>query len=187
MKRMYATLLMGLVLILSACGQESIEEFSHTDQRGETVSLAGLEGTPWLATFVFTNCTTVCPPMTFNMVSIQEELVDHGLEDYQIIAFSVDPAVDTPEVLEDYLANYPVPDDSKWHLLTGYSQEEISEYAIDNFKAFVKNDPNSDQVIHGTSFYLVDQRGVVVENYDGFENVPVDQIRTDLENLISGN
>lgn len=77
-----------------------------------------------------------------------------------------------------------MPDESKWHLLTGYTQPEIAEFAKDNFKSFVRNDPESNQVIHGTSFYLVDQEGVVVNNYDGFENVPVEDIKDDLQNLI---
>jgi protein SCO1/2 len=176
-------LLFALVLLLAACGNQPIADFSHTNQRGETVSLESLKGTPWLATFVFTNCETVCPPMTFNMASIQEELVKQGIEDYKIVAFSVDPREDTPEKMAEYLANFSVPDDSKWNLLTGYSQQEIADFAKENFKAFVKDDPNSDQVIHGTSFYLVDQEGVVTNNYDGFDKVPVDDIVEDLQNL----
>ncbi|MCH4825860.1 SCO family protein [Planococcus halocryophilus] len=176
--------LISLVLLLSACGSSAIDDFSYTDQRGEPVSLEDLKGTPWLATFVFTNCNTVCPPMTFNLSGIQEELEADGLSDYKIVAFSVDPVVDTPETLQNYLAQYSVPDESKWHLLTGYTQDEIAEFAKDNFKSFVRNDPESDQVIHGTNFYLVDQEGVVVNNYDGYDSVPVEDIKNDLRELI---
>ncbi|EGA90175.1 hypothetical protein GPDM_06505 [Planococcus donghaensis MPA1U2] len=176
--------LLSLVLLLSACGSATIDDFSYTDQRGEPVSLEDLKGTPWLATFVFTNCNTVCPPMTFNLSDIQEELEADGLSDYKIVAFSVDPVVDTPETLQNYLAQYSVPDESKWHLLTGYTQDEIAEFAKDNFKSFVRNDPESDQVIHGTNFYLVDQEGVVVNNYDGYDSVPVEDIKNDLRGLI---
>lgn len=176
--------LLSLVLLLSACGSATIDDFSYTDQRGEPVSLEDLKGTPWLATFVFTNCNTVCPPMTFNLSDIQEELEADGLSDYKIVAFSVDPVVDTPETLQNYLAQYSVPDESKWHLLTGYTQDEIGEFAKDNFKSFVRNDPESDQVIHGTNFYLVDQKGVVVNNYDGYDSVPVEDIKNDLRGLI---
>ncbi len=176
---------LSLVLLLAACGNSTIEDFSYTDQRGDTVSLEDLKGTPWLATFVFTNCETVCPPMTFNLSEIQDNLKAEGLENYKIVAFSVDPVVDTPDTLQSYLAQYSVPDESKWHLLTGYTQLEIADYAKNNFKSFVKNDPESDQVIHGTNFYLVDQEGVVVKNYDGFDNVPVDEITNDLQDLLN--
>lgn len=184
MRFIFLSVLLSLALLLSACGSSAIEDFSYTDHRGEPVSLEDLKGTPWLATFVFTNCETVCPPMTFNLSGIQEELEAEGLLDYKIVAFSVDPGVDTPETMQAYLAQYSVPDESKWHLLTGYTQPEIAEFAKDNFSSFVRDDPESDQVIHGTSFYLVDQEGVVVNNYDGFENVPVEEIKNDLRGLL---
>lgn len=173
-----------LLFLLAACGDQSIEEFSHIDQRGEELSLEQLKGTPWLAAFIFTNCTTVCPPMVFNLAEIQDELVADGVEDYRIVAFTVDPQDDTPEKMQAYLDNFPIPDQSKWHLLTGYEQDDIRDWAADNFKMFIKDDPTSDQVIHGTTFYLVDQEGVVTKNYDGYTDVPKDMIRIDLEKLV---
>ena len=185
MKKFSLTAVFGLILILAACGNPQIEDFSHINQRGDAVSLESLKGTPWLATFVFTNCETVCPPMTFNMAAIQEALTVEGIEDYKIVAFSVDPEVDTPEKMQEFLSNFSVPDESKWNLLTGYSQEYIAEYAKDNFKSFVKNDPNSDQVIHGTTFYLIDKQGEIAHNYDGYGDVPTGEIVKDLEKLIA--
>lgn len=184
MKKQVGLAVIGLVLLLAACGDSAIEDFSHTDQQGEEVSLENLQGMPWLATFVFTNCTTVCPPMTFNMAAIQEELLAQGIKEYKIIAFSVDPATDKPHILADYLAKFNVPDKSKWHLLTGYSQDYIAEYAKENFKTFVKNDPSSNQVVHGTSFYLIDKNGEVAHNYDGYGDVPVEEIVGDLKDLL---
>lgn len=184
MKKIMAFAIVSLLLLLTACGNSAIEDFTHTDQRGEEVTLESLKGTPWLSTFVFTNCTTVCPPMTFNMAAIQEELKAQGLEEYKIIAFSVDPVTDKPAVLADYLEKFNVPDETKWHLLTGYSQDYIAEYAKENFQSFVKNDPSSDQVVHGTSFYLMDKNGEVAHNYDGYGDVPVDEIVGDLKNIL---
>lgn len=183
MKWKWTALLCVLVLFLAACGADTVEDFNYTDHRGDEISNEDLAGTPWLATFVFTNCETVCPPMTFNMADLQQDLEAAGLANYKIVAFSVDPQADTPEIMKEYLSLYPIPDDSKWHLLTGYSQEHIADFATDNFKTLVKNDPNSNQVIHGTSFYLVDQEGAIVGNYDGFENVPTEEIIEAMQNL----
>lgn len=176
--------LAACTLFLSACGAETVEDFAYTDHRGETVTKEQLEGSPWLATFVFTNCVTVCPPMTFNMADLQGQIESAGIEDFKVVAFSVDPKSDTPEKMQEYLSHYPIPDESKWHLLTGYTQGEIAEFAKDNFKSFVKDDPSSDQVIHGTSFYLVDQEGKVVGNYDGFDDVPADEIIEAMAHLL---
>lgn len=116
-----------------------MEDFSLTNQNNKEVSLNDLKGKPWLAMFIFTNCTTVCPPMTFNMTEIQTAFQDEDIEDYNIVAFSVDPDVDTPEVLSNYLNSYSVADNSKWQLLTGYKQEYIEQFARKSFNSLVKN------------------------------------------------
>ena len=41
----------------------------------------------------------------------------------------------------------------------------------------------SDQVVHGTSFYLMDKNGEVAHNYDGYGDVPVEAIVGDLKEL----
>ncbi|MGM0844666.1 MAG: SCO family protein [Bacillota bacterium] len=176
---------------LAACGNGGfqadhnwkVQDFSYTNQNNETVSLEDLKGKVWLADFIFTNCETVCPPMTYNMTQLQEKLKEKGIEDYQIVSFSVDPEVDTPEALSEYISNYEA-DTSKWDLLTGYTQDHISDFAVESFKSLVANDPNSDQVIHQTSFYLVNQEGRTVKSYGGYEEVPFDQIVLDMEALI---
>ena len=198
-KVMGFVLLLTLVTVLSACGNAKfkadysleMQDFEHINQRGETVSLDSLKGKPWLGMYIFTNCNSVCPPMTFNMTQVQEKLKKKGIEDYNIVAFSVDPEVDTPEVLADYLARYTVPDESKWNLLTGYSQSYIEQYAVKSTKLLVKDDPNSDQVIHGIQFFLVDKDGILVKQYDGYakdaNDVPIDTIVSDLETYIDEN
>ena len=52
-------------------------------------------------------------------------------------------------------------------MLTGYKQEEITEIAKKSFATIVIDDPNSDQVTHGTRFALVNQDGEVVKLYNG--------------------
>ncbi|MGE7624134.1 SCO family protein [Viridibacillus sp. NPDC096237] len=185
-------LLLIIALVLSACGNEKfkadinyeIQPFEYTNQHNEKVSLDSLKGKPWLAMFIFTKCTTVCPPMTINMTDIQKSFKDKGLEDYNIVGFSVDPESDSPKVLKNHLKNYPVPDDSKWNLLTGYTQKEIESFAAKSFHAFVKKTDNTDQVTHQSTFFLVDQNGVVVKSYSGEIDVPFDTIAIDMETII---
>ncbi|WDU81188.1 SCO family protein [Lysinibacillus sp. G01H] len=197
--------LIGLVLLLAcasvlgACGNSKfkadysleIPDFEHVNQRGETISLESLKGKPWIGMYIFTNCVSICPPMSLNMAQVQEKLQKKGVEDYNIVAFSVDPDVDQPDVLADYLSKYNVPDESKWNLLTGYSQKYIEQFAVKNTKILVKNDPNSDQVIHGNQFFLVDKDGILVKMYNGYaeniEDVPIDTIASDIETYIDEN
>jgi len=193
MKKGYIKLCLLLIatVLLTACGNKfeaetdwKVENFKSTNQNGNEVSLDNLKGKPWLAMFIFTNCETVCPPMTANMTDVQKAFEKKDFKDYNIVGFSIDPENDSPKLLKKYLAQYPVPDKSKWNLLTGYSQDDIADLAKKSFQTLVKEDPNSNQVIHGTSFYLVNQEGVVVKSYSGYQNVPLDTITTDMEALI---
>lgn len=181
-----------LSVVLSACSNYKfkadteyvINDFTVTNHKGEEVTLESLKGKPWLAMFIFTNCTTICQPMTFNMTEIQTNLEDRGVEDYNIVGFSVDPANDSPEVLSNYLSHFTVPDESKWNLVTGYDQKWIEQFALNSFKSLVKMPTEGDQVVHGSTFYLVDEKGVAVKNYPGSEDVPYDTIAIDIETLI---
>lgn len=197
-KYMLAAVLLLVAAVVSGCSNYKfkatthyeVQDFTVTNHRGEEVTLEDLKGKPWLSMFIFTNCTTICSPMTYNMTEIQASLKERGVEDYNIVAFSVDPATDTPEVLAKYLSFYDVPDESKWHLVTGYDQTFIEQLAWNSFKSVVRspNDPENDQVLHANTFSLVDENGIVVKNYTGYseeENgVSYDTIAIDLKTLI---
>lgn len=182
------TLCLSLLVFIGCQSGDSLEDalnwpvddFTFTDQNGDPVGLADLKGKVWLADFIFTNCTTVCTPMTANMVDVQQKVKEAGL-DVTIVSFSVDPDRDTPEALTEYGKQFNV-DFSNWFFLTGFSQEEIAKIAKDNFKTIVQDDPNSDQVVHGTNFYLINQDGVIVKQYDGLEP-PIDEIINDIKSL----
>lgn len=189
--------MMAVVLVLSACSNYQfkpttsyeISDFNVTDHRGDAVSLESLKGEPWLAMFIFTNCTSICSPMTYNMSEIQNEMVERGIEDYKIVAFSIDPENDTPEVLTNYLSRYELPDESKWHLVTGYEQSFIEQLGLNSFKTLVKKIDGDDQVMHASTFYLVDEQGIAVKNYTGYsqteDGVSFDTIAVDVESLIA--
>ncbi|UYZ20463.1 SCO family protein [Mesobacillus jeotgali] len=191
MKKVYALLMFAAVIMFAAgCGDSGlkdaknypIEDFTFTDQNGESLSKADLKGKVWVASFIFTNCADVCPPMTANMAKLQDMMKEEGLEDVEIVSFSVDPTVDSPEVLKEYGDKFNV-DFMNWSFLTGYSQEEIEKFALENFKTLVKKPETGDQVIHGTDFYLVDQNGDMRKYYTGLKEVPFEQIIEDIKTL----
>ncbi|WP_340639452.1 SCO family protein [Bacillus atrophaeus] len=174
------------LLMLCACGGQQIkdplnyeiEPFSFKNQDGKTVSLDRLKGEVWLADFIFTNCETVCPPMTAHMTDLQKKLKAEDA-DVRIVSFSVDPENDTPKELKKFAANYPMSFDN-WDFLTGYSQSEIEAFALNSFKSIVKKPEGEDQVIHQTSFYLVGPDGKVLKDYNGVENTPYEDIIADV-------
>lgn len=187
--RLLTLLILLFILLLAGCGKGiedplewKIEDFNFTNQDNEEMGLADLKGEVWLADFIFTNCTTVCLPMTANMVDLQNQFKEQGL-DVQIVSFSVDPTVDSPEILKSYAENYGA-DFASWNLLTGYSPEKIDAFATENFKTIARKPANDDQVLHGTSFFLVDKNGVIMKDYNGV-NPPVEEIIADAEILLA--
>ncbi|KRG13971.1 photosynthetic protein synthase I [Virgibacillus soli] len=173
-------------ILLSACSSipkegTPVKDFTFTDQDGKSFGLKDLKGKVWLADFVFTNCTTVCPPMSSNMSQLQQMVKDEGLEDVHFVSFSVDPETDKPDVLKKYYKDGFNADFTMWHLLTGYTQQEIEDYALESFNSFVKKPQEGDQVVHMVSFYLVNKNGELIKEYPGNTDVPFDQILKDIK------
>ncbi|TWK28203.1 SCO1 protein [Bacillus licheniformis] len=190
LKNVFGIFLAGILTVfLSSCGTSKIENplnydvqsFSFQNQDGKAVSLESLKGQVWVADFIFTNCETICPPMTSHMAELQKQMEEENLQ-ARIVSFSVDPENDTPEKLKKFAANYPL-SFQNWDFLTGYSQKEIEKFALKSFKSIVKKPEDEDQVIHQSSFYLVDQNGKVVKDYDGARNTPYDEIIADIKTL----
>ncbi|WP_174732960.1 SCO family protein [Mesobacillus harenae] len=178
------------VLLLAACGGNEIkdahnwpvEDFSATNQDGESFGLGDLEGKVWMADFIFTNCEDVCFPMTANMAKLQRMAAEAKIENIEFVSFSVDPSVDDPNTLSEFANSFNA-DLQSWNFLTGYSQEEIESFAVDSFKTLVKKPQQGDQVAHGTSFYLVNQEGTIVKDYSGLNEIPFDEILEDIKTL----
>jgi protein SCO1 len=190
MKKQVYVVLLAAILVMAACGQKGIdgalkwpiEDFNFINQNGEALSLNDLQGKVWVADFIFTNCADVCPPMTANMKKLQQMVNEEKLENVEFISFSVDPEVDTPDVLKEYGERFYV-DFENWNMLTGYSQEEIETFAKDNFKTLVVKPQEGDQVIHQTYFYLVSQEGEIMKSYSGLNDIPYEEIINDIEAL----
>lgn len=178
------------LIALAGCGHEykaidpdmseKVSHFEFTTQDHETLSLEDLKGSWWIADFIFTNCTTVCLPMTYNMSQLQTMLKEENI-DVQLVSFSVDPDYDTPDVLKEYASHYDA-DFSNWHFLTNYDFQTIRELSIKSFRAPLRApQPGSDQVIHDIRFFLVTPEGEVIKGYDGTNMDEVKQIVEDLK------
>ena len=72
--------------------------------------------------FVFTTCTTICPPMGANFERLQALLGARAGTDVRLLSISIDPATDTPERLKAWGARFHA--GPGWTLLTG-SKEEL--------------------------------------------------------------
>ena len=199
MKR-WLVIILPVLLILSACSSNAVEpmsrygnevnDFEVTNQNGDKFTKKDMEGKVWLMDFIFTNCATVCPPMTQNMTAVTQALEEKGIEDYGVLSFSVDPETDSPEVLTEYAEWYDIPENTEWQFVTGYDYDFIRGFAEDNFKTIVAPPPEgSNQVTHGTSFYLIDQEGTILKDYAGIDSgdteFPLEEMVSDVEKLVA--
>ena len=71
--------------------------------------------------FIFTNCTTICPPLAATFARVQKEMGDKAGKDVHFISISVDPLTDTPERLKAWGAKFKAGEG--WTFVTGEKQE----------------------------------------------------------------
>ncbi|QGH34362.1 SCO family protein [Gracilibacillus salitolerans] len=191
-----AVLILFMALLLAGCAGNilngdsnkyegdfsiEVEDFTFTNQDGEDLSKSELDGKFWVADMIFTNCDTICPSMTANMARLQGLLEEENI-DAELVSFSVDPTNDSPEILKEYIEERGGTFDN-WNALTGYTDEEIKQFANNSFKAFVENPDNSDQVAHVNSFYLVSPDGNAIKRYDGSKADNMQKIVEDIQSM----
>jgi protein SCO1 len=71
--------------------------------------------------FIFTNCTTICPPLAATFARLQKEMGDKMGKNVHLISISVDPVTDTPERLKAWGAKFKA--GAGWTFVTGEKQE----------------------------------------------------------------
>jgi cytochrome oxidase Cu insertion factor (SCO1/SenC/PrrC family) len=89
------------------------------DQDGREVRFYtdALRGKIVLISFIYTNCTDICPTLMHNLTDVQDSLGDRFGKDVFFLSISVDPEDDTPEELKKYAERYNAK--PGWTLLTG--------------------------------------------------------------------
>ena len=88
------------------------------DQNGKQLNFYDdlIKGKTVAINFIFTTCTTVCPPLTATFRKVQQTAAERGL-DVKLVSVSVDPVVDTPERLRAFAEKFKV--DQDWTFVTG--------------------------------------------------------------------
>lgn len=141
--------------------------FEFINQYGEPSNTDELKGKLWIANMIFVRCPSVCMMLTPNMMMLQNTFIEEDLE-VHLVSFTVDPDFDTPEQLKKYGEAYQA-DFDYWTFVTGYTNEEIIDFSATAFQSLVMDIEGSDDMIHGTSFFLVNEEGKVIRKYDGLE------------------
>lgn len=106
-------------------GHLSIPDVEVVTEHGETVRFYRdlVEDRTVAMNFVFTTCTTICPPLGANFGKLQELLGERAGEGFELISVSVDPVTDTPDRLKAWGRTFGA--DEGWTLVTG-SKDEVT-------------------------------------------------------------
>ncbi len=101
----------------------SIPDVALTDQDGRSVHVYSdlIRGRRVAMNFVFTTCTTICPPMGANFEQLQKVLGARVGADVRLISVSIDPQTDTPQRLKAWGAKFHA--GPGWTLLTGRKED----------------------------------------------------------------
>ncbi|HEX7957238.1 MAG TPA: SCO family protein [Pyrinomonadaceae bacterium] len=100
----------------SGASKMSIPDVELFDQDGRKVRFYTdlVKGRVVAVNFIFTTCTTICPPLGATFARVQKELAGR---DVRLISISVDPATDTPERLKAWGAKFHAAEG--WTFVTG--------------------------------------------------------------------
>jgi protein SCO1/2 len=77
-----------------------LKPFTLTDQSGQPLTLERLSGRPTLVFFGFTHCPDVCPTTLATLAQARKR---SEIPSLQVLLITVDPARDTPQLLEKYV------------------------------------------------------------------------------------
>lgn len=169
-----------------------LPEYKLTNEFGKDFGTKELAGKVYIANFMFTSCPTTCPALMDKMDLVQKRV--RGLGDkVAIVTFTVDPEVDTVEVLYKY-ARKRHSNPYIWSFLTG-TEEQLKNIVIDGFKVPMGDKSPVDKIVgqetvslldiaHTEKLALVDSKGQI-RGYYATDRVDMDRMMIDLGLLVN--
>lgn len=154
--------------------QDWLTEFSLTSSQKEKVSNATLLGKPYVISFFYSTCPSVCVRQNEKKKSLYDKFADKGI---RFVSVSVDPEIDTPERLAEYAERFKA-DPTKWMFLTG-EMDYISRVGAEVFRIFVTRRGHPEQ------FIIVDAEGKIFGYYNWTDAEHFLALQKDLESIAS--
>lgn len=156
----------------------AVPPFTMTDSTGHSFKSSALSDKVWVADFIYTNCPAECPMMTSKMHKVEQKI--RGEQDVRLVSFSVDPARDTPPVLDAFAHRFggPTP---QWYFLTG-TPHMVHVLAYNTFHV----GDVLGKIEHSTKFILVDKHGNIRGYYSTFDEDGIPSMLKDIAALRKG-
>jgi protein SCO1 len=164
-----------------------VQDFSFTDQNGQTVTQKNIEGKVYVAEYFFTTCKGICPKMNFNMKGVYDKFKNH--KDFAIISHTSMPETDSVPLLKAYeekMIGANPQNAAKWYFVTG-SKDSLYKMARQSY--LLDNDKNNSEniaeaFIHTQFFALIDKQKRVRGIYDGLKPDEISRMEKDISTLL---
>lgn len=153
--------------------EEWLSRFELIERSGEKVSSEDLLGQPYVVSFFFSTCPSICIQQNQKLKELQDKFEGEGV---RFVAISVDPETDTPERLREYAARFGA-DESQWLFMTG-ELTYIRRIGAEIFRQPV------DQKFHTEKFVLVDPKGEIEGLYSWPEDVQFERLQEAIRGMI---
>ncbi|WP_246474397.1 SCO family protein [Arenibacter arenosicollis] len=158
----------------------TVANFELINQNGKSITQEDYKDKIYIVDFFFTNCPSICPVMTNNMVELQNKFLNN--DEVMFLSLSVTPTIDSIPVLRKYATDKGVID-SKWNITTG-NKKHIYELARKSFFAVVEQgDGGLQDFIHTPNFILVDKKKQIRGIYDGTNSEEIERLIKDINVL----
>ena len=125
-----------------------INRFKLTNQLDEPFDSAELAGKPYVVSFFFAQCPSICRDLNNQIDRLNTQL---RKEDISFVSVTVDPEEDTPDVLKRYAQDYDTTPD-RWAFVTG-QMYQIKQVGEQQFGVVIDKDTHTDNIL------LVDKWG----------------------------
>ena len=153
-----------------------VPEFSFMNQDGDPFTEKDLNDKITILDFIFTSCAGPCPIMTHNMTGLYRSFSQ--VEEVQFVSITVDPDVDTQDILKQYAKINGV-NDGRWQFITS-NIEAIKDLKKNGFMLYAEELPRG----HAIKFVLIDQNGQIRKYFDGTEDASMAVLMKDITNLV---
>jgi protein SCO1/2 len=161
-----------------------VPEGEFVNESGEKVSLATYRGSALVVTFMYSTCPMpdFCPLMDRNFAALQQKLLEDRNElRVRLLSVTIDPQVDTPQVLRAHAKTLGA-DPRIWSFLSG-DRDKIDEWSSHLGLSVSRaiNDPRD--ITHNLRTVLIDRHGNLVTTYPGNAWKP-EQVLADIKVMV---
>jgi len=157
----------------------TVADFKLVNQNGDTITQDTYKDKIYIADFFFTTCRTICPIMTENMVTVQEEILKY--DDVMLLSHSVTPEIDSVAQLKKYAKEKGVID-GVWNLVTG-DKKQIYDLARKSYLVVEDDGMGNYGMVHTENFALIDKKRQIRGIYNGISKGGIDSLLQDIEIL----